>query len=57
MFSFVLPVVRQLKSHLNVGIWADLLLLDELFPVVVEFVDVHVQISHQPEKSRTNPVI
>lgn len=44
---FFLPVESQLQCNLYVGIWAHFVLLDELFSVVVELVDMHVQIIHQ----------
>lgn len=55
MQIFLLPVVRQLKGNLDVGIRTYFLLLDELFPIVAEFVDIDVQILHQPERIRIKP--
>lgn len=52
---FILPIVGQLKGNLDVGIWTYFLVLDELFPIVAEFVDINVQILHQPEKIIINP--
>lgn len=50
-FSLFSPVVRQLQGNLDEGIWAHLLFLDELFPIVTEFMDIHVQILHQPDQN------
>lgn len=55
MQIFLLPVVGQLKGNLDVGIRTYFLLLDELFPIVAEFVDIDVQILHQPERIRIKP--
>lgn len=53
----ILPIVGQLKGNLYVGVWTHFLFLYKLLPIVVEFVDINVQIIHQPERMRTHLVI